>query len=128
MTDMLERTSEREQAERSRFGSIWWAGVLIWVGLALAAEQLESRPTIGDRSEWWPWIFVGVGPWSLAMNVYRTASSRAPAPATWDWIWTVVFLVLAAEAFVDVEGRLIGPFLLVAGGVALLIRALTRPT
>ena len=128
MTDVRDRTREQEQADRSRLGSIWWAGVLIWIGLVLGAEHLEILPSIGDRSEWWPWVFVGVGPWSVVMNVYRTASIRAPAPATWDWIWTVVFLVLAAEAFVDVEGRLIGPVLLVAVGVALLIRALTRPT
>ena len=75
MTELLERSEERERLERKRFESIWWAGVAIWIGLALAAEYFDILPEIGDSAEWWPWIFVGVGPWSLALNLYQAAST-----------------------------------------------------
>jgi len=85
MTELKDAATET--AERKRMDAIWWAGVLIWIGLALGAEYADILPAVGDWGEWWPWIFIGVGPWSLALNVYRQASSW-PNPRTWDWIWT----------------------------------------
>jgi hypothetical protein len=110
-------------AERKRMETIWWAGVLIWIGLALFGESLEILPEIGDDGEWWPWIFIGVGPWSLALNMYR-AFTHWPAPSTWDWIWTAIFLLVALGTFVDIGGEIVGAVALVSIGIVLLVRAL----
>jgi hypothetical protein len=125
MTELLERSEERERVQRKRYESIWWAGVLIWIGLALAAEYFDILPEIGDSAEWWPWIFVGVGPWSLVLNVYRAASTAAPNPSTWDWAWTVVFMAVAIGAVADVGGEIVGAAALVAIGLVVLIRAIS---
>jgi hypothetical protein len=126
MTDASETSGQREQAERKRFETIWWAGVLIWIGLMLGAEYWDLLPQIGDSTEWWPWIFVGVGPWSLALNGYRATSTSAPHPSTWDWIWTVVFLAVAASVFVDIGGEILGAAALVVIGLVILFRATSR--
>jgi hypothetical protein len=80
---------------------------------------------IGDRSEFWPWIFIGVGPWSLALNLYRTASGW-PTPSTWDWIWTAIFLLVALGTVGDIGGEMVGAVVLVVIGVVFLVRALAR--
>jgi len=114
-----------EAAERKRMEAIWWAGVLIWIGLALGAEYLEILPRIGDSGEWWPWIFIGVGPWSLGLNVYRQISSW-PNPRTSDWVWTAIFLLVALGTMVDIGGEIVGAVVLVVVGVIFLVRALAR--
>lgn len=122
MTDVKETT--KHDSERKRMDAIWWGGVLIWIGLALGAEYLEILPAVGDTGEWWPWIFIGVGPWSLGLNIYRSTSSW-PDPSTWDWIWTVVFLAVGLSAVVDFGGEIIGAIALIVIGGVFLIRALS---
>jgi hypothetical protein len=126
MTDLMERTDLDQKAERKRFESIWWAGVLIWIGLALGANQLDILPEIGDRADFWPWIFLGVGPWSLVLNLYRTLSETAPKPSTGDWIWTVVFIAIGFGALVDFAGELVGAVALIALGLIFMSKALRR--
>jgi hypothetical protein len=92
MTDLLERQEER--TERKRFDAIWWGGAFLWIGMALAGDYLDILPRIDG--EWWPWIFIGIGPWALMLNGYRLASATAPNPTTWDWIWTVIFMAIRA--------------------------------
>jgi len=122
MTDVKETT--KHDSERKRMDAIWWGGVLIWIGLALGAEYLEILPAVGDTGEWWPWIFIGVGPWSLGLNIYRSTSSW-PDPSTWDWIWTVVFLAVGFSAVFDFGGEIIGAIALIVIGGVFLIRALS---
>lgn len=122
MTDVKETT--KHDSERKRMDAIWWGGVLIWIGLALGAEYLEILPAVGDTGEWWPWIFIGVGPWSLGLNIYRSSSSW-PDPSTWDWIWTVVFLAVGFSAVFDFGGEIIGAIALIVIGGVFLIRALS---
>lgn len=122
MTDVLETTEHEQRAEEKRFDAIWWGGTLVWLGIALGGDFLEILPRIDG--EWWPWIFVGIGPWSLILNSYRVASVSAPNPSTWDWVWTVIFLAVAAGAFVDVDGAVFGALALVLVGVVILFRTL----
>lgn len=123
MTDVQERPTET--VERKRMETLWWAGVLIWIGLALGAESLDLLPGIGEAEEWWPWIFLGVGPWSLAFNTYLLASTR-PNPTTWDWIWTAVFMAVAIGSLVEFEGEIVGAIALVVIGVIVMYRGVTN--
>ena len=126
MTDLLEVSTEQTglERERKRLDAIWWAGAFLWTGLTLGAYNLELLPEIADSAEWWPWIFIGLGPWSLLLNLYRL-NADVPRPTAWDWIWTIVFLGVAVGVFVDVTSGTIGAAILIAVGLVVLYRALT---
>lgn len=130
MKELLESPEQlqSEKDERKRYESIWWGGVLVWLGLVLGGVALDVVPDIGETSEWWPWIFVGVGAWSLALNLYRAVTRTAPNPSTWDWIWTAIFVAVGAGALVDVGGEIVGAVVLVVIGLVILRRALSTPT
>lgn len=115
----------RRNAERRRMDSIWWAGALIWIGLVLGAQNLNVLPQIGLGDDWWLWIFLGLGPWALALNLLKTVSDL-PNPSTWDWIWTVIFLLVGLGGVANVAGEIVGAVVLVGIGVVALVRALTR--
>lgn len=121
-----EKDTAVQKAERKRMESIWWAVVLIWIGLVLGAEFLDILPEIGDSGEWWPWIFIGIGPWTLGLNLYQQTSVSLPNPSTWDWIWTAIFMLVALGTVVDIGGEIVGPVVLVVVGVIFLFRALQR--
>jgi hypothetical protein len=127
MNELLKSPEQQQEQsdrdERKRFESIWWAGVLIWLGLVLGGAALDILPDIGDRADWWPWIFVGVGAWSLALNSYRAVSTAAPNPSTWDWIWTGIFVAVAAGNLVDIGGEIVGAAVLVVIGLVILTRS-----
>lgn len=127
MTDLQEMISQKEdlERERKRLDAIWWAGAFIWIGVTMGADSLDLLPEIGDSSDWWPWIFIGLGAWSLLLNTFRVASD-APNPTTWDWIWTVVFAGVAVSAFVDVTAGTVGAAVLIAIGLLVLYRAVAR--
>jgi tellurite resistance protein TehA-like permease len=126
MADMTGMTdTAREDAERRRMEAIWWAGALIWLGLALGAEYLDILPAIGEEEEWWPWIFIGLGPWALLFNVYRLTSD-GPKPNAWDWIWTAIFMGVATSSAADVGGELLGAIILVVAGVVFMSRAVSH--
>ncbi len=122
MSDVLERTEQQNRAQHKRFDAIWWGGAFVWLGIALGGDYLDILPRIDG--EWWPWIFIGIGPWSLILNGYRVASTGAPNPSTWDWVWTVIFLAVAARALVDISGALFGALALVLIGLVILFRAI----
>lgn len=127
MTDLQEMVAHETDLDRQRkrLDAIWWAGAFIWVGLTLGAYNLDWLPEVAGSAEWWPWLFIGLGPWSLILNVFRVATD-APNPSTWDWIWTVVFIGVAVGAFVDVTAGTVGPAVLIAIGLVVLYRALAH--
>jgi hypothetical protein len=114
------------ESEDKRFDSIWWAGVLIWIGLVLGAEYFEILPEIGERASVWPWFFLGIGPWTLGLNLYRTMSATASRPTTWDWIWTTLFMLVALGTLMDIGAEIVGAAVLVIVGAVILNRALSR--
>ena len=122
MSEVLDRQDESTKAKR--FDAIWWGGALVWIGIALAGDYLDILPRIDG--EWWPWIFVGIGPWALILNGYRVASPTAPNPTTWDWIWTVVFMAIAAGSVMDLTGALVGALAFIVIGLVVLITAIAR--
>jgi hypothetical protein len=123
MIDVDEKAEK--SAERKRMDSIWWAGALIWVGLVLGAQNLDLLPEIGGGREWWLWIFFGLGPWALGLNIIRSVTTL-PNPSTWDWIWTAIFVIIGLGGLVTISGEIIGAVILVGIGVVILFRTLSR--
>ena len=123
-TDLKERAYEEQ--ERKRLDSIWWGGAFIWVGLVLGAEWLDILPNLGrDTGSWWPWIFVGIGPWALGMNLYRSFTDL-PNPNTWDWVWAAIFMVTAIGAFIDFSGEIAGATALVIIGALIIFNTMRK--
>ena len=125
MADLIQKEHRDLRAEAKRWDAIWWAGAFIWIGLALAAESFDILPDIGDAGEWWPWIFIGLGPWSLILNSYRLMSD-APNPSTWDWVWTLIFVGMAIGSLTDVAGEIVGAAVLIGIGGMILSRTFAR--
>jgi hypothetical protein len=123
MTDEKDTTGRK--AERKRIDAIWWAGVLIWIGLVLGADNLNVLPRIGGQGEWWLWVFLGAGLWALALNGFSVLSNW-PNPSTWDWIWTAIFLLVGLGGVVNIAGEIVGAVVLVGIGIAFLVKALSR--
>ena len=123
MTDVKDRTYEEQ--ERKRLDSVWWGGAFIWVGLVLGAEWLDVLPDVGEGSNWWPWIFIGLAPWALGLNVYRSTTAL-PNPNAWDWVWTGIFTVIALGTFVDFSGEIAGAVALVVIGSLIMFNAIRK--
>lgn len=120
-----EKDTTGRKAERKRIDAIWWAGVLIWIGLVLGADNLNILPRIGGEGEWWLWVFLGAGLWALALNGFSVLSNW-PNPSTWDWIWTAIFLLVGLGGVVNIAGEIVGAVVLVGIGIAFLVKALSR--
>lgn len=119
-----EKDTTGRKAERKRIDAIWWAGVLIWIGLVLGADNLNILPRIGGEGEWWLWVFLGAGLWALALNGFSVLSNW-PNPSTWDWIWTAIFLLVGLGGVVNIAGEIVGAVVLVGIGIAFLVKALS---
>lgn len=120
-------TETKQDPRRKTMDAIWWGGALIWFGLAMGANSLDVLPTVGDQRGWWPWVFIGLGIWSIALNGYF-AMSDWPNPTTWDWVWTAIFSFIDLGAVVDLGGAIVGAVALIVIGVIFLTRALSDRT
>lgn len=103
-----------------------WGGACVWIGLTLGAQAFEVLPEIAGSTDWWPWLFIGLGPWSLVLNLIRVTTD-APDPSTSDWVWTVLFIAAAVGALVDATTTAVGAAALIGIGLVVLYRALTSP-
>ena len=115
---------EDEKTLRRRMDAMWWGGTLIWIGLALGLEWADVLPGIGDDRAFWPWIFIGIGPWSLALNAYFANSRLWPNPSTADWVWTTIFMLVALGTLINIGGEIFGAIALLTIGVIILSRAI----
>jgi hypothetical protein len=95
-------------------------------GVVLLAETLEVLPDIGAEGEWWIWIFLALGVWSVLLNGYRMISPDLPNPRAWDYIWTVIFLGVGVGSAIewDVDGGIIAGIALVVIGAVLVVNLL----
>jgi hypothetical protein len=110
-----------KRKERQRLAGLWWAGVLIWAGLVIAADGLGLMPQIGDAGAW-SWIFLGAGVFGILGSVYRLTSVNVPNPTTWDWVWGGICLILGLDGFVTLN--LFWPLILILVGGAILVNGL----
>jgi hypothetical protein len=105
-----------ERTESARGDAAYWAFVLIWAGLVLAAESTGVLARLGGAGAW-TWLFCGAGVLALVGGIRRLAATpRAnPVAILWDCVWGAVLLTLGLTVF-DIGL----PLILVAIGVGLL--------
>lgn len=126
MTTDKDKEMTVQEAKRKHIDSLWWAGAIILAGVVLLAETLDALPDIGAEGEWWIWIFLALGVWSVLLNGFRMISPDWPNPRAWDYIWTVIFLGVGVGSAIewDVDGGIIGGVALVVIGAILVVNLL----
>jgi hypothetical protein len=108
---------------------LYWAIVLLWAGLAIAADGLDALPTLG-HADVWNWIFLGAGLLALgriilqAVSPTATDGPTAPGHAVSDLGYAVVVTVLGLGGFFSFW--IVCSLALVAVGTMLLIQSLHR--
>lgn len=123
--------NEKEEKEEKDRGQSWeekwrrdpvdaaaWAGMLIWAGLVLLADNLNI---FGTRWETWPIIFLGAGLIVLLGVAVRLLVPAYRRPVTGSTIFGVILLGIGLGALTDWGwGVMLGLVLIVIGVGALL--------
>jgi len=118
---MTIRKYYHKRKHRKRLERLWWAVVLIWAGLVLAADSLGLVPQIGHAGAW-TWIFLGAGLASILGSIYRLSAANVPNPTTWDWFWGGICLIAGLGGFFT--HNIFWPLLFILAGALTLVRGL----
>jgi hypothetical protein len=102
---------------------LYWAIVLLWAGVVVAADGLDLLPVAG-RSDAWNWIFLGAGLLALGRGVMRALSPGLPDPDVCDLGFALGLTVLGLGGFITFW--IACSTVLIAVGATLLIQALRR--
>ena len=133
-----EKTEEKrgdEKWRRDPLGSMIWAAILIWAGLVLLAENLgwltgirqnlAGLPNFNEQSLGaWSYILMGVGILLWIEAIIRVTVPAYRRPVT----GTVIFgaLLFAGGLGSAVNWTLMGPAILIAIGILLLLQSVLR--
>jgi hypothetical protein len=128
--------NEKEEKEEKGRGESWdekwrrdpvdaasWAAIFIWAGLVLLAENMGLLIRF-ERLETWSIIFIGAGLIVLLGVVVRLLVPAYRRPVTGSLIFGVILLGIGLGEVVG--WVVIGPLVLIAIGVGVLLRGLLR--
>jgi hypothetical protein len=115
-----EKTWE-EKWRRDPLSGIVWAGILIWAGLVLLADNLRLL-TRFERLDAWALIFMGAGVIVLLEVVVRLVVPAYRRAVTGNLILGLVLLGIGLGN--QVGWNVIWPLMLIAFGVFILLRGL----
>ena len=104
------------EKNKKRIESLFWGGLLLWVGLVFLAANFGLFAFI-TMANTWKWILLGAGLLALASNLFRSASADYPNPEIWDWIFTAGFLIGGLSGFTTINFDLVWPIILIIAGV-----------
>ncbi|HET6444459.1 MAG TPA: hypothetical protein VFI27_07740 [candidate division Zixibacteria bacterium] len=113
------KAREKKQAQmtqRRKLEAIYWGGVLLWAGLAFAADGLGILPQIGD-SDVWSWVFFGAGAYGLSLSFLSRLSPDRPNPTAWDYIWSGSLFAIGLGGITTVD--VFWPLVLIAAGMVI---------
>ena len=115
-----DKESWDEKWRRDPVDAAAWAGIFIWAGLVLLADNLQL---FGAEWEAWPIILLGVGGVALLGVAIRLLVPAYRRPVMGSLIFGAVMVGLGLG---QVTGRyeLIGALVLIAIGVGVLLRGL----
>ena len=125
---VLSRAEQRAERRAARGDATPWLGgaILIVLGLIFMAQNLH----IATFQNWWA-IFIlipAVGAFNTAWRRYQAAGGRLTSDAAGSLIGGLVLTVIALAFLFNLglNASLFWPLLLIIGGVALLLQAMTR--
>jgi hypothetical protein len=117
-----------EKWRRDPLSTVVWAGMLIWAGLVLLAENMGFLTSLGvqeSRVEAWSIIFIGA-----AVIVFLEVLVRLVVPSYRRAVGgTLVFAaILLSIGLGNILGwEVVGPLILIALGLSVLLRGFIRP-
>jgi hypothetical protein len=109
------------EKNKKRIETLFWGGLLLWVGLVFIAANAGLFAFI-TMTNAWKWILIGAGLLALTSNLFRSFSADYPNPGAWDWIFTAGFLIGGLSGLTSINFDLIWPVILIIIGGGVLIR------
>ena len=118
-----EEKNQEEKWRRDPLSGMVWAGILIWAGLVLLADNLGLVARF-ERLEAWAIILIGAGVILLLEAVIRVVTPAYRRAVTGT---VILGLILIGAGLGEVlSWNVIGPVILIALGAFILFRVLTR--
>ncbi len=123
---------EKEEKEEKSWDEKWrrdplnaaaWAGILIWAGLVLLADNLGLLVRF-ERLEAWALIFIGAGLIVLLEVLVRLVVPEYRQPVTGSLIFGVILLAIGLGDLVG--AGVVWSLVLIAIGAAILLRGFVR--
>jgi hypothetical protein len=111
-----------EKVRRDPLSAIIWAGILIWAGLVLVAQNLNLLAGLGGEA--WPLILLGAGLIVLVEAVVRLNVPAYRRPVGGTLILGLVLVAIGLGNLLNLESA--WPIILIIIGVGLLLRTLIR--
>ncbi len=127
MGEKQEEKSWDEKWRRDPLGSIAWAAVLIWAGIAFLLDNLgvlRSLSSPFDRLEAWSLVFAGAGVIFLGVVLIRLTVPDYRRPVVGTLILALVFLGIGLGDWVG--WGIIWPIVLIVLGAAFLLGGFRR--
>jgi len=109
--------------EQRRLQGIYWACVVIWVGLVFAADSVGWLPKVGNADPW-NWAFFGAGVLALLGALWREVSPKYARPRVGNYIWAGVLIIIGLSGVITF--KITRPLILLLVGLALLALNLFR--
>ncbi len=123
---------EKEEKEEKSWDEKWrrdplnaaaWAGILIWAGLVLLADNLGLLVRF-ERLEAWALIFIGAGLIVLLEVLVRLVVPEYRQPVTGSLIFGAILLAIGLGDLVG--AGVVWSLVLIAIGAAILLRGFVR--
>lgn len=114
----------REHARGGGLNRVFWAGLLILIGIVLMANQMGILPRVGD-ADTWDWIMLGIGGLLVLSGFVRITSGDYERSSNGRIIIGLILSGLGASAIFDVSSALLWPAALIVFGLYLFLRNLS---
>jgi hypothetical protein len=122
--DKREEKSVEEKWRRDPLSAVIWAGILIWAGTALLAENLGLLDVFGIPLEAWELIFMGAGLIILLEAGIRVVIPAYRQPVLGSLIFAFILISIGLSDVV--AWNFIWPIAVIAIGFFILVRGMFR--
>ena len=120
-----EKGDAGEKWRRDPIEALGWALFLIWIGIVLLAEYYGYLDRF-EQLETWSVIMIGAGVLVLLGVLVRLVMPAYRKPVLGSIIFGVILLAVGLTEIMAFSWPVVGAFILIAGGVGIILGGLTR--
>lgn len=107
-----------EKYERNPLGFLFFAFALFWLGVYLL---LRNRHVLPDTDQSWAYLVWGLAALGALEIVIRLMVPRWRRPITGTFLWAVIWAGVGVGLWTGDDWEIIGPIVLIAAAVALVL-------